>query len=164
MVFVGIGAGIGSLNAAREAGQEAAGRAFFIVPFTATLLFAGFFAAAIANIRRPEWHKRLMLVATISLLQAAVARMFFLAFTGGGPGLRPGLGAPPPVQITIMPGLLIDLLIVAAIVHDWRTRGRPHPAYLWGLSIVVAVQMLRMPISGTSAWASVADFVASFGG
>ena len=35
-----------------------------------------------------------MLLATTALLQAALARFFFLAATGGGPGLRPGLGPP----------------------------------------------------------------------
>jgi hypothetical protein len=164
MVFVGLGAGITSLNAASEAGQVDAGRAFFIVPATAVLLFAGFFTAAIANVRRPEWHKRLMLVATISLLQAPIGRMFFLAFTGGGPGSRPGLGAPPSIQITIMPGVVVILLIVAAIVHDWRTRGRPHPAYLWGLGIIAAIQALRPTFSETPGWAFVAEFLAGFSG
>ena len=52
---------------------------FMLVPVSAILLFAGFVAAAIVNVRRPEWHKRLMLVATTALLQAAVARFFFVA-------------------------------------------------------------------------------------
>ena len=57
---------------------------------TAIGLFAGFFIAAIANINRPEIHKRLIMLATISLLQAAVARVFFVLVTGGGPGRGPG--------------------------------------------------------------------------
>jgi hypothetical protein len=70
---------------------------------SAITLFAGFFAAAIANIQRPEAHKRLMLLATISLLQAAMGRVFFVLATGGGPGLRPGLGQPPPLIIGLVP-------------------------------------------------------------
>ncbi|HZB69047.1 MAG TPA: hypothetical protein VE403_01665, partial [Sphingomicrobium sp.] len=54
-----------------------------------------------------------MLVGTTALLQAAVARFFFLAVTGGGPGMRPGLGPPLPVEATVVPGLLVNLLIVA---------------------------------------------------
>jgi len=162
MVFVGLGAAINSLNIALEAGHGDAARAFFIVSATGVALFAGLFMAAMANLRRSDWHKRLMLVATISLLQAAIARVFFLAITGGGPGLRPGLGPPLPVQITIGPGLVADLLILVAMAHDMRMNGRPHPAYLWGLAAVLTVQLIRVPLSGTTAWLAVAEFLRSF--
>jgi len=45
-----------------------------------------------------------------------------------------------------------DLLLVAAMVHDRRTRGRVHPAYWYAGGLVLAVQVLRVPISTTSAW------------
>jgi hypothetical protein len=41
---------------------------------------------------------------------------------------------------------------VAAIVHDWRTRGRPHPVYVYGGLVLVAVKLLNWPISLTPAW------------
>ena len=75
------------------------GIAFTILPVIAIILFAVVFALAIATIRRPESHKRLMLLADISLLEAAMVARCFRAFTGGGPGRRPGLG-PPPVPVT----------------------------------------------------------------
>ena len=84
------------------------------------------FCLAIANVRRPETHKRLMLLAGISLLDAAVARWFLTFLAPPGP---PG---PPPVAVTIPPALVAYLLLVVAIVHDWRTRGRPHPVYVYG--------------------------------
>ena len=92
MVAVGLAAAIRTLNAGLAAGYGDRSRAFLILPVSAISLFAFFVAAAIANIRRPEAHKRLMLLATISLLQAAMGRVFFVLVTGGGPGLRPGLG------------------------------------------------------------------------
>lgn len=46
---------------------------------------AGFFIAAIANIRCPEAHEWLVPLATISLLQAAMGRAFFVLITDGGP-------------------------------------------------------------------------------
>jgi hypothetical protein len=126
-------------------------------------MFGIFIAVAIVNTNRTETHKRLMLVATVSLLQPALARVFFAFITGVGPGLRPGVGEPPPVAISIAPGLIGDLLIVAAIIYDWRTRGRPHPAYLIGGGALLAVQLLRAPLSATPAWGAVADFLGSFG-
>ena len=84
------------------------------------------FALAIAAIRKPETHKRLMLLAGISLLDAAVARWFLTFLAPPGP-----LG-PPPVPVTIPPALVAYLLLVVAMIFDWRTRGRPHPVYVYG--------------------------------
>jgi hypothetical protein len=162
MFVIGIAVAINSVTVSK-AGQGPSALAFMIVPVSAITVFAGLVAAAIANRSRPEWHKRLMLVATVSLLQAAMARVFFLINTGGGPGLRPGLGAPQPVAITIVPGLIVDTLILAGIVYDWRTRGRPHPAYLIAGGVVLAVQLARVPLSATPAWQALAAGLASFG-
>src|SRR3982751_5709255 len=101
MLFTGRAVAIQGLQARLDAGYGDAARAFTIVPVTAVLLFAGLVAAAIINMRRPEWHKRFMLLATTALLQAALARFFFLAATGDGPGLRPGLGPPQPIGGTM---------------------------------------------------------------
>src|SRR5262249_58183846 len=103
-----------------------AGIAFSIVPWSGILFFAVVFAIGIAMVRRPEVHKRLMLLAGISLLDAAVARWFLTFLAPPGP---PG---PPPVPVTIAPALVAYLLLVVAIVHDWRTRGRVHPVYVYG--------------------------------
>src|SRR6185437_14156723 len=112
MVFVGVATAILSLDLGLAANYGDRSRAFFIVPVTAIALFAGFFAAAIVNIERSDIHKRLMLLATISLLPAAVARLFFVLSTGGGPGMRPGLVPPVGVATAMGPGLLVELLIV----------------------------------------------------
>ena len=96
MVFMGLAAAIQTLTAGLRAGYGDHSRAFLILPVSGMVLFAGFFIAAIANIQRPEAHKRLMLLATITLLQAAMARIFFVLITGGGPGLRPGTRAATP--------------------------------------------------------------------
>ena len=108
------------------------------------------FCLAIANVRRPETHKRLMLLAGISLLDAAVARWFLTFLAPPGP---PG---PPPVAVTLPHALVAYLLLVVAIVHDWRTRGRPHPVYVYGGIALLAVKLLNWPISTTSAWHSLA--------
>jgi hypothetical protein len=164
LVFTGLAAAVLSLNYQLAAGYGDRARAFSILPVSAITLFAGFFVAAIANIRRTEWHRRLMLLATISLLQAAMARVFFVLIAGGGPGRRPGLGPPPPLAIGVLPSLLLELLIVAGIVYDWRRRGRPHPAWLVGGAIMTAVILLRGPIGGTAAWLAIANALARIAG
>ena len=75
-----------------------------------------------------EVHKRLMLVNTAGILQAAVGRWFVLFLA---PATAPGVAvSPPPVFVTVMPGLVVDLLIVAGMIYDWRTRGRVPPRLL----------------------------------
>jgi hypothetical protein len=162
MLCMGLAVAIEGLRNRVEAGYGDTARAFAITPVSAILLFAALVAAAIVNIRRPEWHKRFMLVATASILQAPIARFFFLAATGGGPGVRPGLGPPPPIERGISAGLLVTSLVVAAMVHDWRSRGRVHPAYWWGFGALVAVQVLRPVIGYSEAWYRFTDFLLAF--
>jgi hypothetical protein len=164
MVVIGMAAAIQTLNAGLAAGYGDRSRAFLILPVSAISLFACFFVAAIANIRRAEAHKRLMFLATLSLLQAAMGRVFFVLVTGGGPGLRPGLGEPPPLIIGLAPSLILELLIVAGVIYDWRTRGRPHPVWLIGAAIMTAVIVLRGPIGETAAWLAFADVLAHIAG
>lgn len=132
------------------------GKAFMIVPVSGILTFAVLFALAIVNIKRTDVHKRLMLVATASMLDAPVARWFmtFLA-----PALAPGAPPVPPVEVTLMPALLVDLFIIGGIIHDWRTRGRPHPVYLIAGAGVLVQQLLRAPLSTTAAWDTIAEWL-----
>ena len=164
LVIIGTATAIESMNRGLAAGYGDRSRAFIILPLSALAMFGGFFIAAIANIRNSEAHKRLMLLASFSLLGAAMARVFFVLITGGGPGLRPGLGAPPPLAIGLVPSLILELLIVVGIVHDWRTRGRPHRVWLIGAAVMTAVILLRGPISGTHAWLNFADGLAHISG
>jgi len=164
MVVIGLAAAIQTLNAGLAAGYGDRSRAFLVLPVSGISLFACFFAAAIASIRRPEAHKRLMLLATISLLQAAMGRVFFVLVTGGGPGLRPGLGEPPPLIIGLVPSLILELLIVAGVIYDWRVRGRVHRVWLIGAAIITAVVVLRGPIAATAPWLAFADFLAHIAG
>ena len=162
MVFAGLAVAIQGLHARVDSGLGDAGRAFVIVPVSAILMFAGFVAAAVANVRRPEWHKRFMLAATVSLLQAAIARFFFLVATGGGPGMRPAMVPPPPVGAVLMGAVVTDLLIIAAMIHDRRSRGRVHAAYWWAFALTVAIQLSRPLIAQTDAWYRVTDFLLAF--
>ena len=55
-------------------------------------------------------------------------------------------------------------MIVAGIIYDWRTRGRPHPVWLIGAAVMTAVILLRVPLSGMPAWRAFADALAHIGG
>lgn len=153
MAFTVVLAAINSMKVADAAGMGDAARRFSIVSLSALALFLGLFVAAILNVRRPEVHKRLMLLAMIPPMQAAMARPFMVLFS------PPGAVGPPPVFVAIPPGLTVDLLIVAAMIHDWRTRGRPHPVYIAGGLLILAQQLLTVPIGQSATWMSVARWV-----
>jgi hypothetical protein len=150
MTIFGFFAAVNAMKRSAALGLADAGIAFAIVPLSGILFFAAVFTLAVANTRRPETHKRLMLLAAISILDAAVARWFLTFLAPPGP---PG---PPPVPVTIAPALVACLLLAVAIVFDWRTRGRPHPVYIYGGAALVAVKFLNWPISVTPAWHSFA--------
>src|SRR5512140_658951 len=112
MTILGFLAAVNTMKRSAALGQADAGIAFAIVPLSVILFFAVVFTLAIANVRRPETHKRLMLLAGISILDAAVAR-WFLTFLAPA-----GAVGPPPVEVTIVPALTAYLLLVVAIVSD----------------------------------------------
>lgn len=64
----------------------------------------------------------------------------------------------------LAPCLVAILLIVVAMIYDWRTRGRPHKVYVYGAVLTVPNFVLIVPLSNTQAWMSVARFVESLGG
>jgi len=165
MFVVGILAAMFSMAKAATLGAALMGQEFAIVSLTAIVFFAGLVALAIANVDRPDVHKRLMLLATVSILQAAAARWFFVLFAPPeASGLSPAETAPAPVAISIAPGLLVDLLLVAAMIYDWRTRGRVHRVYLIGVPALVVLQLIRVPLSTTPAWHAIAAWVAGLAG
>lgn len=164
VTVVGIVVSIAALRHELELGFGDASRTFLIVPLTAIGLFAGFTGAAIANVHRPQWHRRLMIVGTIGLVEAAAARIGFVMATGGGPGVRPGLLPPAPPTPVIVTGLLLSLLMVAGMVRDRRVLGRVHPAWIVGLAVHMAVLFLRFPLGRTHAWIAFADSLTRIAG
>jgi hypothetical protein len=168
MVFTALAVIVRGLGASVEAGTEAGSRTLSIVPVFAITSFAVFFALAVANVRRPESHKRFVVLATVALLPAAMARVLFRLFAPPDAALL-GMAAPVAdvstmLNLIIVPALLADALLIAAIVYDWRTRGRPHRVYVIGGLCLVGSQLLRPAIAPTAAWQAVTSTLLSFGG
>jgi hypothetical protein len=118
-----------------NSGQEARAKAFLIGPLSDMVVFPIFFAAAIAYRHKPEVHKRLMLVATVMLTIAAVARMGFL----------------PPSYFVLIAVWLSPLYL--AMAYDYYKKRIIHPAYLVGF-MTLAIVPLRNGLTDSSAWQS----------
>jgi hypothetical protein len=129
-----------ALEGARS-GHHPAGRdpaMFLFLPFISIGLFAAFTTLAILRRGRPDHHKRLMLLGTISLVVTPLARL----------GTRIGMPWTGPVCGMI----LSDLLLVALVIFDLRKRGRLHPVTLWGGGAILLSEPLRMLIANSQAW------------
>jgi hypothetical protein len=165
MCIIGVLVVMRSMAHATELGAGLAGREFAIVSLSAIAFFAICVVLAIANVGRPETHKRLMLLGAVSILQPAAGRWFFVFLAPPeARGLSPAETAPAPVATSVASGLLIDLLIVVAMVYDWRTRGKVHRVYLIGGAALLFLQLVRVPLSPTPAWHEIADWVAGLAG
>jgi hypothetical protein len=158
LTMLGLLAALNSLQSGIAAHQAAGAEAFLIVPLTVIAAFAILFTFAIANIRHTARHSRLMLLATISVLNAPVARPLIVWV----------YKIPPveqlPVWIDVPASYLSYLLIVPALIHDWRTRGRIHPVYMIAVPILILVPLAVMPISDTAAWHAFAKGFAALAG
>jgi uncharacterized membrane protein YozB (DUF420 family) len=115
---------------------------FLAVPIFDIVLFALFVGMAVVRRRDPQSHKRWMLLATINLVTAAVAR-WPVAYNFG-----------PAVFFAVT-----DLFLVPLIIWDFRTRGRLHHATLLGGLPIVASQPLRLVVSGTEGWLAFAGWL-----
>jgi hypothetical protein len=164
VVGVGFVTAIVSLEAELARGYGDAARAFLATPLSAIFRFAVFTGAAIACVHRPEWHKRLMITGTVSLIEAAGARFGFLMGVGHGPGIRPGLFPPPPAAMPIIVGSVLQLIIVAGMIHDKRSRGSVHPAWIVGLVASLSMILLKVPLSHTAGWLAFADWTTHIAG
>jgi energy-converting hydrogenase Eha subunit A len=108
------------------------------------VVFPTLFGSALLLRGRTDYHKRLVLIATAELVLAAVARW---------PGVA-ALGPPGFFTIT-------DLFVVAIAIYDYSTRGRIHPATLWGGLFFIASQPLRLVIGFSPPWLAFCAWLAS---
>ena len=116
---------------------------FLAIPLFDMLVFSSLAAAGFYFRRRADLHKRLMVLATSSVLSAAIARLPFGILKAG-----------PPAFFA-----LTDLFIVACVIYDLIARRRLHRATVWGGLLIILSQPLRLMIAGTSVWMGFATWL-----
>jgi hypothetical protein len=138
VLMVAAALGAATLSGHREvlAGHADQARTFLAVPIFSMLVFPVLVASAVYYRRYPETHKRLMLLATLSIIDAAVARwpIAWVATTWWAYYA------------------LTDVFVALAIGYDIVARQRVHPAYIWGGMLMVSAQVARELIGPTAAW------------
>lgn len=117
---------------------------FLVIPLGDLVVFALLFSAAIAYRKRPDIHKRLMLLTTLSILTAAIARIPIDALAAGG-----------------LPAFFIatDLFILGCVAYDTVRNRRLHPAFFAGVILVIGSQVGRILLAGTPQWTQFAKWL-----
>jgi hypothetical protein len=139
-------------------------RAFTWVTIGGLIFLVSTFILAIVKLKDSETHKRLIVLTTVSMLGAPIARWFLFAAPPAPPwpaGL-PDISS-PPIMIAIIAELIGDLLLGAAVVYDWRTRGKVHPVYLIGGAIMLTLHLTTGLVGNSAAWQSVAVAIGKLG-
>ena len=108
---------------------------FIAIPFGDITTFAIFLLGAVLWRNDKDKHKRLMILASVCLMSAALFRW-------------PGVAHVGPLAAY---GLTL-LFPIACAVYDRWSRGRVHPVYWWGLAVIVLGVPVRVALLGSLAW------------
>ena len=117
--------------------------------FTTPLVFAILVAAAIVYRRRPEFHKRLMLLAMIAIIWPAFFRFrhYF-----------PSVAYPEVVFGLILP----QCMILLAMLWEKLTIGRVHVVYLTAGLALIAENVTEVSLFDSRGWRVLGNWLASF--
>ena len=106
-------------------------------------LFSGFVATGIAMRRSPDVHKRLMLLASLSMMPQSLGRI-------GRSTVFQSSGLPLPGEIVVAVGGLVALM-GAMVLHDLVVDGRPHRVTLVGVPLLfVSIVVSAVVVPGTA--------------
>jgi hypothetical protein len=118
---------------------------FLVVPLVDMLVFALLVGSALWFRRsRSDIHKRLMLLSSVGLLTAAIARI--------------------PVDLIHDRGIvgyfsLTILGVIACAAYDTIHHRRLHPAFAWGGGLIILSWPLRLLLAGTPQWMQFATWL-----
>lgn len=110
--------------------------------------FGILFTLAIRNVRTPQVHKRLILLALLPILPPGIHRLYMVPL---------GLTSFPllPMYLTL------DAMALAIVIHEWRNSARISPYTIVGCSWLLFQQLMHYPATH-SQW--FADFLYALSG
>lgn len=143
IVVMGVSMAIISAKVDINSGDDLRPRSFLLIPLTDMLLFALFAGLGSLWRRRPQDHKRLMLLATVAILPAPFARLL------GVLGL----------ENIILVVLITNSVLFAGILNDFFKGRRLHRVYLLGGAALLITHFSRLFLSQTDTWRAIADWI-----
>ena len=143
MAATGLGVGMFAVRRDLAAGAGEGAYAQLVGVATAMLFLLLFVGIAYATRRKPAWHKRLILLATIAVLWPAWFRWRHLL---------PGIPRPD-----IWLGVVVsDSLILVAALRDRLRFGRVHPAWLIFGTLLIAEHVAETIFYDSAVWRALA--------
>jgi hypothetical protein len=147
VVVLGLATAIMSASAVRQRPLGMTSPQFVLFPVSIAIGFGALVAAAYVWRRRPQIHKRLMMLAMIMVLGPPLARLTAAA------GMAPHFLA---VQTTVA-----AVFVLACLSTDWLRQRKLHPIYLFGGTLIVLSWPVRAWFAKTPAWEAVGNWMAS---
>jgi FtsH-binding integral membrane protein len=135
MVIVGVWAGTNAL-ARNFAPPGVDAKTFYVIPITDMLVFAVLVFFAYRARFDSAAHKRIIIIATVALMIAAIARWPFPLLLG-----NPLAGA-----------RVSYLFLLMLMAYDLWSTHKIHRATIWASVFLIFVQQVRFPIAQTAAW------------
>lgn len=120
-------------------------KTFYIIPMTDMLIFAVLVFFAFRARFNPSAHKRIILIATIGIMIAAISRWPF-AMVHRKP---------------LVAALLSYTFLLVLVAYDLWSTHKVHRATLWASAFLILVQQIRFPIGQTTAWHAFATWAQS---
>ncbi len=143
MTATGIGVGMFAVRRDLAAGTGELAYSQLVGVVTAMSILVLYVGIAFATRRKPAWHKRMILLATIAVLWPAWFRWRHLL---------PWIPR-PDIWLAV---ILSDSLILAAALRDRLRFGRVHPAWLIFGTLLIAEHVAELFLFDSSAWRATA--------
>jgi hypothetical protein len=124
---------------------------FMVLGFYTLLMFAGFVSVGLWYRRRPEIHRPMMLLATLSIMTPAIARIDAVSALYQGTVMERIFG--PSLGMLVLGaafGVLLQWSRAAATGRRW---------YVIGYGVLAATQLLIIGFARTSVWDQFATFL-----
>jgi hypothetical protein len=147
IVVVGLATAVVSASAQRPRGMGLTSPQFVIFPTLAIIAFGGLVAAAIYWRRKPQIHRRLMMLAMIAVLGPPTARVLLLTGLQG--------------HFLAMQTSVTAAFVIACLIADWVRHRTLHPILTVGGTLLVLSWPIRAWAATTPAWQAVGDWMAS---
>jgi hypothetical protein len=147
IVISGLATAVVSASATRPRAMGLTSPQFVVFPTLAILMFGGFVAAALYWRRTPNLHRRLMMLAMISVLGPPTGRVVSLVGVQG--------------NFLLVQSTVTALFVAACLVADWVKHRTVHPLYSIGGTLIVLSWPLRAMLARTPAWEAVGNWMAS---
>lgn len=136
MVALGVMAGTDSLRRGMDGHSGLGAKTFYVIPLSGILAFGVLVYFAYRARFKPAVHKRLILIATIAISEAAIARWPVAT-----------------LQVHPMLRLLVILAFLLMVVgYDLVSLKRVHKTTLWASVFVMVVMLVRVPLAMTPLW------------